>query len=52
MMWIFELSIVEVVFEEFVKEYDIEIYWEEWLDWVEGVVMDGKNISIIIILSG
>ncbi len=46
-MWIFEPHVAENVFEDFVKEYDIKIFRDEWLDREKGVKMkDGKIISI------
>jgi len=45
-MWIFEPHIAEKVFEDFVSEYELEIYRDEWLDREEGVkTLDGKIIS-------
>ena len=31
-MWIFEPSVAEKVFEDYVKEFGIEVHREEWLD--------------------
>ncbi len=46
-MWIFEPNIAEKVFEDFVQDYEIEIYRDEWLDRENGVsVVDGKIVSI------
>lgn len=46
-MWIFEPRIAEKVFEDFVKEYKIRIYRDEWLDRATGVVKkEGKIVSI------
>jgi len=46
-MWIFEPSIAEKVFEDFIKEYKINVYRDEWLDRQNGVkIKDGKIISI------
>ena len=46
-MWIFEPSIAEKVFEDFVAEYNIEIHREAPLNRESGVEMkDGKIISI------
>jgi len=45
-MWIFEPHAAERVFEDFIKEYDIEIHRDEWLDRNNGVHMeDGKILS-------
>ncbi|TDE13417.1 FAD-dependent oxidoreductase [Dyadobacter psychrotolerans] len=46
-MWIFEPSVAEKVFEDFVKENNLKIYRDEWLDRKSGVVKkDGKIVSI------
>ena len=46
-MWIFEPSVAEGIFEDFVKEYKIQVDRDEWLNRENGVVMeDGKIISI------
>ncbi|MBV6640598.1 MAG: FAD-dependent oxidoreductase [Cyclobacteriaceae bacterium] len=46
-MWIFEPHIAENVFEDFVREYDIKIFRDEWLDRSGGVEMaDGKIIAM------
>lgn len=46
-MWIFEPHVAEKVFEDFVKENNIKIYRDEWLDRDKGVVKkDGKIVSI------
>ena len=46
-MWIFEPHAAEEVFEDFVKENDITVLRDEWLDREKGVKMqDGKIVSI------
>ncbi len=46
-MWIFEPSVAEGIFEDFVKEYKIQVDRDEWLNRENGVVVkDGKIISI------
>lgn len=46
-MWIFEPHVAEMVFEEFVKEFNIKVLRNEWLYREKGVVKkDGKIISI------
>jgi hypothetical protein len=46
-MWIFEPHIAEQVFEDFIKDFKIELYCDEWLDRENGVqVKDGKIVSI------
>jgi len=45
-MWIFEPHVAENIFEDFVKEFQIRIDREEWLDRDDGVVLnDGKIVS-------
>lgn len=51
-MWIFEPSIAEAVFEEYVKEFDLEVHRDEWLDREKGVVVKGGAIQSITTLSG
>lgn len=51
-MWIFEPHIAEQVFEDFIKENQIQVVRNEWLDRENGVeVTDGK-IKSITMLSG
>ena len=46
--WIFEPHIAEQVFEDFIAEYEIPVYRDEWLDRENGVEkVDGKIRSII-----
>jgi len=46
-MWIFEPHIAEQVFEDFVNEYKLKIFRDEWLDRENGVQLkDGKIVSI------
>jgi hypothetical protein len=51
-MWIFEPSIAEAVFEEYVKEFDLEVHRDEWLDREKGVVVKEGAIQSITTLSG
>ena len=51
-MWIFEPSIAEAVFEEYVKEFDLEVHRDEWLDREKGVVVKDGAIQSITTLSG
>ncbi len=51
-MWIFEPHVAEMIFEEFVRESEIKIYRNEWLDRENGVVMKGPSIRSIQTLSG
>jgi len=45
-MWIFEPHVAENIFEDFVKEFQIRIDRDEWLDRDDGVVLnDGKIVS-------
>ncbi|MGH9374385.1 MAG: FAD-dependent oxidoreductase, partial [Vicinamibacterales bacterium] len=51
-MWIFEPHVAERVFEDFVKEYDIPVRRNEWLDRANGVKKDGARITSIAMLNG
>ncbi|MBX2840369.1 MAG: FAD-dependent oxidoreductase [Flammeovirgaceae bacterium] len=51
-MWIFEPHIAEQVFEDFIKEYNITVYKDEWLDRDNGVVLKEGKIQSITTLSG
>lgn len=51
-MWIFEPHAAEQVFEDFVKENDIEVLRDEWLDREKGVKLDNGQITSITTLSG
>lgn len=51
-MWIFEPSVAEKVYEDYVKEFEIPVYRDEWLDREKGVKMEGGRIVSITMLSG
>lgn len=51
-MWIFEPHVAEQVFEDLVKEEQIRVDRDEWLDRENGVVMKDGNIISITTLSG
>ncbi len=51
-MWIFEPHIAEQVFEDFVKENNIRVFRDEWLDRENGVEIKDGNIVSIRTLSG
>lgn len=51
-MWIFEPSAAEGVFEDFIREYDIPVYRDEWLNRETGVETTGASITRITTLSG
>ena len=51
-MWIFEPHVAEQVFEDFVKENNLTIYRDEWLDRENGVNKDGQQIISFKTLSG
>ncbi|MEQ8216851.1 MAG: FAD-dependent oxidoreductase [Arenibacter sp.] len=51
-MWIFEPHVAEKVFEDWVREEQIEVYRDEWLDRENGVEMQDGNIVSITTLSG
>lgn len=51
-MWIFEPHLAEEVFEDFVRDYDIPVLRDEWLDRDTGVTMEQGRITSIRMLSG
>ncbi|GGH08395.1 FAD-dependent oxidoreductase [Sphingobacterium alkalisoli] len=51
-MWIFEPHVAEQVFEDYVKEYELEVWRDEWLDREGGVIKKGDRIVSITTLSG
>lgn len=51
-MWIFEPSVAERVFEDFVREYKLNVYRGEWLNRENGVVKKDGKITAITTLSG
>ncbi len=51
-MWIFEPHAAEKVFEDFVSEYEIKVYRDEWLNRESGVNMEAGRIVSIETLSG
>jgi hypothetical protein len=51
-MWIFEPHVAERVFEELVKEYQIPVHRNEWLDRGKGVAKRGGRITAITTLGG
>ncbi len=51
-MWIFEPHAAEQVFEDFVREYDIPVHRDEWLDRARGVKQAKGRIQAITMLSG
>jgi hypothetical protein len=51
-MWIFEPHVAENVFEDFVKENELSVYRNEWLDREKGVEVENGKIISITTLSG
>jgi len=51
-MWIFEPHAAEQVFNDFVRDNNIEVLRDEWLDREKGVKMDHGQIKSITTLSG
>ncbi|MBN1558787.1 FAD-dependent oxidoreductase [candidate division KSB1 bacterium] len=50
--WTFEPHVAEAIFDDFIREYDIMVHRDEWLDRASGVkIVDGR-ISTIRVLSG
>ena len=51
-MWVFEPHVAEEVFEDLVREYEIPVHRDEWLDRANGVHKNGNWIESITTLSG
>ncbi|QCX38968.1 FAD-dependent oxidoreductase [Aureibaculum algae] len=51
-MWIFEPHVAELIFEDFVKEYGIQVERDEWLNRQNGVKVENGKIISITTLSG
>jgi len=51
-MWIFEPHVAEQVFEGLVRQYQIPVHRDEWLDRTSGVQKNGARIASIRMLSG
>ena len=51
-MWIFEPHAAEKVFEDLVREHQIPVLRDEWLDRAKGVKKSGARITAITTLSG
>ncbi len=51
-MWIFEPHVAEEAFETLIKQNDIQVFRNEWLDRENGMAMKGKRISSMKTLSG
>jgi len=51
-MWIFEPHVAEKVFEDFIEEYDIAIYRDEWLNRDKTVIKSKGDIQSFRTLSG
>jgi len=51
-MWIFEPHVAETVFEDLIREHEIPVHRDEWLDRENGVKKAGAKITSITTLSG
>lgn len=51
-MWIFEPSVAEKVFEDYVREFALRVERDEWLDRANGVKKNGARLASITTLSG
>jgi hypothetical protein len=51
-MWIFEPHVAEQAFEDLVREHQIPVHRDEWLDRAQGLKKDGARIASITMLSG
>ena len=51
-MWIFEPSAAEKIFDDIVREREVSVVRDEWLDRANGVTKKGSRITAITMLSG
>jgi hypothetical protein len=51
-MWVFEPSVAQKVFEDYVTEFDLTVHRDEWLDRENGVKLEDGRIVSITTLSG
>ncbi|MDA1053599.1 MAG: FAD-dependent oxidoreductase [Planctomycetota bacterium] len=51
-MWIFEPHVAEAAFEDMIRDNEIPVHRDEWLDRENGVKRDGARITSITMLSG
>lgn len=51
-MWIFEPHVAEQVFEDYVKEFQLDVRRDEWLDREKGIAKEGDRIVAMTTLSG
>ena len=51
-MWIFEPRVAEAVFEDYVREFQIPVHRDRWLDRKNGVKKEGDRIVSIATLDG
>jgi hypothetical protein len=51
-MWLFEPHVAEKIFDDYVREFQIPVLRNEWLDREHGVVKQGDRIVSIRMLSG
>lgn len=51
-MWIFEPHVAEDVYEEYIEEFNIPLYRDEWLNRETGVIIKNGRIQSITTLSG
>lgn len=51
-MWIFEPHVAEQVFDDYVREFELPVYRDEWLDREAGVSRMGQRIASITMESG
>lgn len=51
-MWIFEPHVAEKIFEDYVREFGLEVQRDEWLDRKNGVGKEGARVVSIKTLSG
>ncbi|MGF1586684.1 MAG: FAD-dependent oxidoreductase [Bacteroidales bacterium] len=50
--WVFEPSVAEKIYNEYIEEFNIKLDRDEWLDRSRGVEISNGNIRSITTLSG
>lgn len=51
-MWIFEPHVAEQIFDDLIREHQIPVHRDEWLDRADGVRKEGSRLRTIRTLSG
>ena len=51
-MWCFEPHVAEDVFENYVRDYELRVHRNQWLDRQQGVRTSGRRITSIKTING